>query len=122
MNRRGLLLAVTIGTTGLAGCLASSTTGHLTGREVDQTPPSAELIPASDARIADIEAIQAVVRRAIARDGELVTVVITGREATRTIEQLKELPLYENESSLHRPGYYLEHDGHVVVMNCAVQQ
>ncbi|WP_151139804.1 MULTISPECIES: hypothetical protein [Haloferax] len=104
----------------LSGCV-QTTTGHLNGMEVTTLPPDATVVTASDGRIADVEAIQSVVRQATERDGEIVTVEISGREADRAIDQLEKLPYYDSNSSNYRSGWYIEYQNQVVVVEYAVQ-
>jgi len=99
-----------------------STDGHLTGVEVTEIPPDAEVVPATDDRIADFDAVQSVVKQAAERNGEVVTVSFSGSEGTRTADQLGELPFYDSESTAYRPGYYIEYRDQVIVVELAVQQ
>jgi hypothetical protein len=98
-----------------------TTTGHLNGVEVTTLPQDATVVTASDDRIADVEAIQSVVRQATERDGEIATVEISGREADRAIDQLEKLPYYDSNSSNYRSGWYIEYQNEVAVVEYAVQ-
>jgi len=89
---------------------------------VTEIPPDAEVVPATDDRIADVEAVQSVVKRAAERNGEMVTISFSGSEGTRTADRLGELPFYDSESSAYRPGYYIEYRDQVIVVEVAIQQ